>query len=421
MSDRSQTSSPARKPRDPSLRDREIHRRVKVGCQRQCQVAADFGLSPGQVSRIVRRVEAWRGTQQPEQHGELSYAAQQRVGRWLAQERAEEMYAEARRLVEEAGGGGQESGVGSQEEDRGQETEDSAAELRRLAVRMQAIKTALKAAQEVYELSQAEPPPPPSPAEDQEAWQKQAIQELARMRKEAEEAGKVPRSLSPYVLAKSLLSALVGGPQYLLPRGAHGPGTAYWQVAEDLVSGSGDEATLRAHFGKPADLNERSPQESEPIVPSTEFSVLGTEDEFAQQRNIHTTEMGEGGEPRGDVANDFRPATYGTERDVAIQPEAPARPPEKSAKLRTGEHADDATDSDGPPRPAPEVGSPEWQSLRTRWLADRDRRAVLEGARKIAERYEREADLRERRAVAAARRNGIRSTEPWILALTPDS
>lgn len=419
MSDRSQTSSHATKRRDPSLRDREIHRRVKVGCQRQCQVATDFGLSPGQVSRIVRRVQAWRGAQQPEQRGELSYAAQQRVGRWLAQERAEEMYAEARRLVEETGSRSQESGVGSQEEDRGQETEDSMQQLRRLAVRMQAIKTALKAAQEVYELSQAEPPPALSPAEDQEAWQKQAIQELGRLRKEAEEAGKVPRSLSPYALAKSLLHALVGGPQYLLPRGAHGPGTAHWQVAEALVSGSRDEATLRAHFGQPAAQSERQPQESEQKVPRTAYSVLNTDSESAQQRNIHIAEISEGGDPHSDVASDARIATYGAERGVEIRAESQARPPEKPAELRAGELAEVATDAGGPPRPAPEVGSPEWQALRAQWLADRDRRAILEGARKIAERYEREAELRERRAAAAARRNGIRSTEPWMM--TPDS
>jgi hypothetical protein len=104
----------------PSLRDRLIYRQVTIGCRLQCAVAKEFALCEGQVSRIVKRVKEWLGTQTRMERGELPHVAEQRVGRWLAIARAEEMYAEARRLVEEAGG----ERSGQKTEDRGQGTED---------------------------------------------------------------------------------------------------------------------------------------------------------------------------------------------------------------------------------------------------------------------------------------------------------
>jgi hypothetical protein len=225
---------------------------VKVGCELQCEVAGELELHPGTVSRIVAKVHAWRGAQAPEELGEPSYAQERRVSRWLAQERVEEMYVLARRLVEEASG---DSGFGARgsaeaEQETGARSQEPAQQdLRRMGVRLQAIKTALKAALEAHKLAESEPPPAPDPAQDAKLWQERTIDALAQQRMVAEQAGTVPKSFNPYVLVESLLAALVGGEQRLKPDGMHGPGSAYWQVAEALVSGSRDDRTLRAHYG----------------------------------------------------------------------------------------------------------------------------------------------------------------------------
>src|SRR5688500_13478973 len=116
----------------PSPRDQDIYRQVKVECRKQCDVAAEIGRSRGQVSRIVKRVAAWRATQTRGGQGEPSHDEQRRLGRWLAHERAEELYARSLRLMqgEERG---QEPGAGSQA--------PGAQELRAKALELQAIKT----------------------------------------------------------------------------------------------------------------------------------------------------------------------------------------------------------------------------------------------------------------------------------------
>ena len=409
---RSSVLSGSRK-RSPSLRDREIHRQVKVGCRRQCAVAEGFGLSRGHVSRIVRRVQAWRGAQ-VEAPGELSDAAQRRVGRWLALARAEERYGLARRLVEEAEGGDRESGVG------GQESEGQA--LRRMSVRLQAVKTALRASRESYELSQSEPPPAPEASEEEKLWIEKTVAALARLRREAEKAGTVPRSPNPRSLVASLLEALIGGYQPIMPRGTYGPGSAHWQVAESLVSGSLDDETLRARYG------------SQPSAAAAQT---------AQQRNLDL-----GAEPGGGTAEDgdaSADADKGCGNDSAADrtPTDADVAPQKTEKLRATGAAPPAADglesteysvlstrssaagathapltreernaTEGvrsseaapPPGGIEVVGSPEWKIARAKWLKERDQRRIDEAIRRYQEEIEREADLRARRAAAAERR-----------------
>jgi len=63
-----------------------------------------------------------------------------------------------------------------------------------------------------------------------------------------------------------------------------------------------------------------------------------------------------------------------------------------------------------PPRPSEPtlrgsdvIGSPEWQVARAKWLKERDERVARERMQKIQERLDRDEDLRQRRAAAAAR------------------
>ena len=59
-----------------------------------------------------------------------------------------------------------------------------------------------------------------------------------------------------------------------------------------------------------------------------------------------------------------------------------------------------------PPKPDPRaeiVGSPEWQVARNKWLKERDERVEAERVRKIREKCERDEEIRQHRAAAAAR------------------
>ena len=51
----------------------------------------------------------------------------------------------------------------------------------------------------------------------------------------------------------------------------------------------------------------------------------------------------------------------------------------------------------------PAVGSPEWQIARKKWLQERDERVEAERVRKIREKCERDEEIRQHRAAAAAR------------------
>src|SRR5688500_12908445 len=143
------TSCPSR---TPSPRDQEIFRQVKVECRRQCEVAVDLHRSPGQISRIVKRVAAWRAKQPRSRQGELSLFEQRRLSRWLAHQRAEELYAQSVRLAAEMA-----KPATTKRTLKGGEVEIT--ERDQGATRLQALKTALKASQDSYKLCQDEAPP----------------------------------------------------------------------------------------------------------------------------------------------------------------------------------------------------------------------------------------------------------------------
>ena len=427
--------------RAPSLRDREIHRLVKVSCKLQCDVAKEFHVCAGTVSRIVKRVQAWRsnaggglrgGADAPEAPGELSYAAERRLGRWLAQQRAEEMYGLARRLVAETEGGGKEPGAGGQEPEAGGQQD-----LRRMAVHLQAIKTALKAAMDAHELSQAEPPPPPAPAEDAKAWRKRTIDALARERQAAEAAGKVPKAGNPWSLVESLLAALVGGSQCLKPNNTHGPGTAYGQVASDLVSGSRDDRTLRERYGaepssapeaqgaqaRNCDLREEGADAAAGSVGATAGEDAPYGDAAAAAESVYPDTSGvenpdilraqvadivarsaSEGIAEGPPPSDGTPITLAGAAGYDYPPLTGSPLTSPPAQVPRDEHAPPGPARQAGPTGIEVVGSPEWQAARAQWLAERDERRIDELAREYREKAEREDDLRARRAAAAQRR-----------------
>ena len=83
-------------PHSPGERDLQIYAAVRVDGRRQVDVAAEFGITQGRVSQIVRRVNQWRVGMGLE--AELERRDRKSVDRWLEQLRIEKLYEETREL-----------------------------------------------------------------------------------------------------------------------------------------------------------------------------------------------------------------------------------------------------------------------------------------------------------------------------------
>jgi len=80
----------------PGERDLQIYAAVRVDGRRQVEVAAEFGISQGRVSQIVRRVNRWRVGMGIE--ADLEHRDRRSVDRWLEQLRIEKLYEETMEL-----------------------------------------------------------------------------------------------------------------------------------------------------------------------------------------------------------------------------------------------------------------------------------------------------------------------------------
>ncbi len=74
----------------PGERDLQIYAAVRVDARRQADVAAEFGITQGRISQIIRRVNRWRASRGSA--GELERRDQQTVNRWLDDQRIEKLY-----------------------------------------------------------------------------------------------------------------------------------------------------------------------------------------------------------------------------------------------------------------------------------------------------------------------------------------
>ncbi|MCI0372782.1 MAG: hypothetical protein L0214_15725, partial [candidate division NC10 bacterium] len=317
-------------------------------------------------------------------------AEQQRLGRWLAQERAEELYGETRRLVEEAG----------RQEDRRQGTEDSEAiqnpkskiqnensqDLKRLSLRLQAVKAAQRAAREAYEISQDPPPPEVDPVTDDRLALNEVLRILTKLRGAAEEAGLVSRSPNVGQTVESVVKVTLG--QWPgIDSVQKGPGTPRWEIAAGLVKMHGErvEKQFRAEYGEGKEdrgqkTEDRKQANPEPQVPNPEPRVPNPEpqapelpldpaieastacyqqliasgldhtsageaaervyqEQKAQQRNIQNRESCANAAAAGGVASAGGYETYG-ESSAAAPPQRRGEvAPEKSEKLRAGDES----------------------------------------------------------------------------------
>ena len=215
-----------RKKRPPSARDEAIYLLKSVKGWTQQQLAAEFRLSQSRVSQVLRRYEAWRAAARPQSSGELDHAQQQRVERWLEKKRYEELYERSMRDYDAAPR--RLKTIKSSERDGKPFRETTVREVQRP---VQLLRIAQRAAQDLGQA--AEKPPLPldrDPQAEAHASFRMAEQTLCRLRREAEEAGRAPRSqgvsndgYDVYHTVQAWLGALLGkpsiwvGPQHIAP------------------------------------------------------------------------------------------------------------------------------------------------------------------------------------------------------------
>ena len=193
------------RPWKPSARDQAIYRAVVIEGRTQLAAGQEFGRSQSAVSRLLGRFERWRGGAKPQDSGELDPLRQRHFDRWLARQRHDEVYTRAMRLsktMEEAPAKTHREGARDGREWHEDVTRDQ------WAAAGQMLKTALRANEALERFADKEPLPP-LPGGDTPVDIEELLGVLAKLRKEAEEAGRVPKSRTK-MTADIWLRALLG-------------------------------------------------------------------------------------------------------------------------------------------------------------------------------------------------------------------
>ncbi|HZN33337.1 MAG TPA: hypothetical protein VFB80_05935 [Pirellulaceae bacterium] len=175
-----------RRKRPPSARDQALASAYLLQGKSQAELAAEWGLTQARVSQIVRRVRAWRSqlsTQEQRAHQELYETVYRTAMRKLLHE-------EQGRTVTTVKTG-----------PRGIETT-----VRELPPTVKWLKVAQRAAVQLSQPPDGEAPIEPDPQQRQRIM----VQELVKLRDQAERAGRLPARGRSFPLVVSLLRALQG-------------------------------------------------------------------------------------------------------------------------------------------------------------------------------------------------------------------
>lgn len=211
MSTDSTIQRPRKKPA-PSARDQELYVAYQTTGLTQTELAGQYGLTQCRVSQIVRRVEAWRATANPqpgaEAPGERTVRQQQRLDRWLERERSEAILRDALRHFNQP-----QQVKTTKTGPRGEEVT-----VRELPANVQWLKVAQRANQQLFQREALEPVPPEEP--DAKERRKIMFEELQKLRASAQAGGKVGPRSDPYSFVHLLLEVIQGDlPQYALDHG----------------------------------------------------------------------------------------------------------------------------------------------------------------------------------------------------------
>lgn len=200
-------SAPRTRPWKPSARDHAIYRAVAIEGRTQRAAGEEFGRSQSAVSRLLGRFERWRGGAGPEDSGDLDPLRQQHLDRWLARQRHDEVYTRAMRLAQRM----EEQPAAIQRtrtDPEGQTIWSEETKRDQFAAAGQMLKTALRANEALEGFADKEPLPPLPGAAAPINYQR-LLADLTRIRQEAEETGRVPKSRTQ-TTAEIWLRALAG-------------------------------------------------------------------------------------------------------------------------------------------------------------------------------------------------------------------
>jgi hypothetical protein len=197
--------------RCPGERDMQIYGAVRVDGRRQVDVAAEFGVTQGRVSQIVRKVHRWRlgmGIA-----AELERRDRRSVEQWLEQLRIDKLYEETMELYRR-------SKEPRRKERRGKDHrgEWSSESLDHQPGNLQCLKFAGRLIELRRQLDADPPPPNPSGDVTQSRLHDfEAVQRLEQMRDDAIRRGDVPAGgVTPYVV-RALVDQLLGRKPHISP------------------------------------------------------------------------------------------------------------------------------------------------------------------------------------------------------------
>jgi hypothetical protein len=189
----------------------QIYGAVRVDGRRQVDVAAEFGVTQGRVSQIVRKVHRWRlgmGIA-----AELERRDRRSVEQWLEQLRIDKLYEETMELYRR-------SKEPRRKERRGKDHrgEWSSESLDHQSGNLQCLKFAGRLIELRRQLDADPPPPNPSGDVTQSRLHDfEAVQRLEQMRDDAIRRGDVPAGgVTPYVV-RALVDQLLGRKPHISP------------------------------------------------------------------------------------------------------------------------------------------------------------------------------------------------------------
>jgi hypothetical protein len=288
-----------RAPNPPSERDLEIYAAVRVDGRRQVDVAADFRITQGRVSQIVRRVNHWRVGQGLE--AELERRDRKSVDRWLAHLRIEKLYEETMELYRR-------SCQPRRKERRGKDYrgEWSAESIDHQPGNLQCLKFAGKLLELSRQLDEDPPPPDQSPSSPRSRVDEyEAYRLLVDMREDAIRRGDVREGeISEYVVRR-MIGELIGRKEQAPADGDRESGIGARESAEVAQETANEEPVISDISASGGD-NEPEPLAASPASasPCAAAAVIAGEEEGANNREIFSP-VGGGGSFQRATANEW--------------------------------------------------------------------------------------------------------------------
>ncbi len=405
--------------RPPSERNLTIYTLCKPHRVPQKDLAQKYEIGTPRVSQIVKEVGEWFANASAKD-GELDHNQQRRLERRIERERLEHLYGKSLRMLEDF--------EKPSESTRGEGAGAVKTTREERNARVQALKSCTRLAESLGKIAEREPLPEPAIKGTSGFIRFDHLQqELIRRRVEADEHGKAPVSGDPYLVMWFLLRMMFGDPVKPLVPGSPLQG-AMRKIVETLVEAGavGPDGLGRTSGASAAELAVPvPPRPSEPTVGAKEtklagYSLLdGCDPEILQDivANGWLERFKDGGEMHQEslVAASLAREKSGEFSASGQEPVASDQWPRGGcvvAATTQGVAGGKASDplcsaAAAEHRHPPEVGSPEWKVARAKWLQERDERVARERMQKIQDRIERDEDLRQRRAAAAARRRWL--------------